>query len=420
MEPNYPELLEKLKAFHQEHLLTYWSELTVNQQHLLKNEIESMDLALIQRLHQELVMESIPAPINESGNSITPLNGKPWDAFSIAEKAAMANTGMRAIRDGKVAAFLVAGGQGTRLGHNGPKGTLNIGLPSGKSLFELQAERLLKLGQKAGRSIPWYIMTSADNHQATTQFFEANNLFKIKQENLFFFQQDQLPVVDQNGKIILDEKHHTSQGPNGNGGCFLGLQKSGALADMKKRGIEWVFIYSVDNALVQICDPHFVGFTIASGKEAASKSVTKTSPEERVGVFCLRDGYPSVIEYSELDEEMRQARDGKGDLLFGSGNIAVHLFHLDFLEREAVAALPYHAAHKRIPYIAEGGPRIQPTAPNAWKFELFMFDLFPRSKSMAVMAVNRSDEFAPVKNRDGVDSPESARKLVLEFENRTK
>jgi UDP-N-acetylglucosamine/UDP-N-acetylgalactosamine diphosphorylase len=420
MDSGYENLLSRLKPHGQEHLLRFWHELNDSQRESLTAEIEALDLELIGKLFRE----AVPAPgtqnvredlLAESAAAIAPLRGRAWNDFSIGERATMANSGMRAVRDGKVAAFLVAGGQGTRLGHAGPKGTFNIGLPSGKSLFQLQAERLLKLGQIAGRPLPWYIMTSADNHAATTGFFTDHKHFGLNPSDVFFFQQDQLPVVDALGQILLDSKSAISQGPNGNGGCFLGLSRSGALADMKRRGIEWVFIYSVDNALVKMCDPHFVGYAIASGLPAASKAVAKAGPEERVGVFCKREGRPSVIEYSELSPEMRHARDADGRLTYGAGNIAVHLFSRAFLEREAATPLPYHAAHKRIPYVGPNGSRQEPSAPNAWKFELFMFDLFPRAENMAVLEVVREEEFAPVKNRDGVDSPQTARELVLNY-----
>ena len=205
-----------------------------------------------------------------------------------------------------------------------------------------------------------------------------------------------------------------SLGPNGNGGCFPALKQSGALDDMRRRGVEWVFTYSVDNALVKVCDPVFLAFAAQSGLPAASKAVAKASPEERVGVFCLRDGKPSVIEYSEMTPEMCAARDDSG-LLYGSANIAVHLFHVDFLEANAATSLPYHAAHKKIPHVDTTGTFVTPEKPNAYKFELFMFDLFPRAPGMAVLEVERASEFAPVKNRDGQDSPASARAMITEL-----
>ncbi len=408
MDSRYEDLLNHVKPFGQEHLLRFWHDLDEEQRDILAQEIKSTDFPLIARLFREG-----QTPEEGAAAEPSPLRGKAWNSFGIFERAAMANSGMRALRDGKVAAFLVAGGQGTRLGHEGPKGTFDIGLPSHKSLFQLQAERIGKLGRIAGKAIPWYVMTSLDNHAATEEFFRRNAFFGLKESDIFLFQQGQLPVVDSLGQILLEEKHRLSQGPNGNGGCFLGLESSGALDDMKKRGVEWVFVYSVDNALVKVCDPHFVGFAMASSQPAASKAVAKAGPEERVGVFCLRNGRPSVIEYSELSEQQRQARNTEGQLLFGSGNIAVHLFRRDFLAQESIAPLPYHVAHKRIPFLDAAGLKQNPPTPNAYKFELFMFDMFPRATGMAVLEVVREEEFAPVKNREGADSPETARALVL-------
>jgi len=225
---------------------------------------------------------------------------------------------MKALREGKAAAFLVAGGQGTRLGHEGPKGTFDIGLPSGKSLFQLQAERLLKLSKDCGKTVPWYIMTSRDNHAATTAFFEVNHFFGLNRNDVMFFSQAELPVLDSNGKVLLAEKGRVSLGPNGNGGCFPALKSSGALEDMKRRGVEWVFTYSVDNALVKVCDPAFIGFTLASNLPAASKAVAKSGPSERVGVFCLRNDGPSVIEYSEMTPEMCAEKNAQGRLVYGA------------------------------------------------------------------------------------------------------
>ncbi|MEO7424092.1 MAG: UDPGP type 1 family protein [Fibrobacteria bacterium] len=396
----------------QEHLFQFYADLDPAGQDALVAQILSVDFAQLAALHRDLVQ----APASSaSPERIEPLQAKPWEDFSLSERASLANMGMRALREGKVAAFLVAGGQGTRLGHNGPKGIFDIGLPSRKSLFQLQAERILRLSRQAGKSIPWYIMTSEENHEETTGFFRQRRFFGLSERDVFFFKQGEMPVVDADGKVLLASKGRLSMGPNGNGGCFLALAASGALEDMKKRGIEHVFFYSVDNALVRVCDPRFVGFAIHMGMPAASKAVIKAQPEEKVGVLCLRNGKPSVIEYSEMTEEMIYSKTAEGRFLYDSANIAMHLFTRAFLESHAGASLPFHLAHKKIAYVAPSGETVTPTAPNACKFELFMFDLFPMAGSMAGLLVSREEEFAPVKNRDGVDSPASARNLLLEL-----
>jgi UDP-N-acetylglucosamine/UDP-N-acetylgalactosamine diphosphorylase len=396
----------------QDHLLRFYDSLTASEQDGLVAQILSVDFDQIRVLHRDLVKSQAGAA---APARIEPLRARSWEDFGIAERAAMANQGMRALREGKVAAFLVAGGQGTRLGHNGPKGVFDIGLPSRKSLFQLQAERIMRLSRQAGKAIPWYIMTSEENHADTTGFFKERRFFGLPERDIFFFKQGEMPVVDANGKILLASKGRLSMGPNGNGGCFLALAQSGALADMKRRGIEHVFFYSVDNALVRVCDPQFVGFAMQEGLPAASKAVVKVQPEEKVGVLCLRDGKPSVLEYSEMTEEMIYAKGDDGRYRYDSANIAIHLFTRAFLEAHAGASLPFHVAHKKIAHVGPAGETVNPAAPNAYKFELFMFDLFPMAGAMAGLLVRRKEEFAPVKNKDGVDSPASARALLLDL-----
>lgn len=406
--------LEKAKLltekYGQQHLLKFYSELTVEEQNSLLDQILSMDFELVSFLYNNVVKESGEIDKFKNIEPMKSCNHKNMTKEQISEYT---NIGLNLIKEGKVAALLVAGGQGTRLGHKGPKGTFSIGLPSDKSLFQLQGERLMNLSQKCDKYIPWYIMTSEDNHEDTVSFFENNNYFGYPLEDVFFFKQGQLPVVDDKGKIILKEKSCISVGANGNGGCFLALKESGALENMKKRGVQWLFMYGVDNALVKAADPTFFGFTIKSGLEASSKVVKKNSPEEKVGVLCYKDGGPSIVEYSELPEELRYAVDEKKELLYSNANIVNHIFSVDFLDRCSKVGLPYHAAHKKISFVNDEGNIINPEMPNAYKFELFMFDIFPYLDDMALLRVNREEEFAPVKNRIGSDSPETARKLLL-------
>ncbi|HLP43243.1 MAG TPA: UDPGP type 1 family protein, partial [Fibrobacteria bacterium] len=394
---------ELAARYGQEHLLRFHEELSSTEQDALVDQVLAVDYQAVESLYRDLVADrdaaagrDAAAMDKEPEKPVEPLKARAWDDFPISERAAMANQGMRALREGKVAAFLVAGGQGTRLGHDGPKGIFDIGLPSRKSLFQLQAERILRLSRQAGKAIPWYIMTSEENHAETTGFFKERRYFGLPERDIFFFKQGQLPVVDDQGKILLASKGRISQGPNGNGGCFLALSRSGALEDMKRRGVEYVFFYSVDNALVKVCDPHFTGFAMAAGLPAASKAVVKAGPDEKVGVLCQRGGRPTVVEYSEMTPDMLTAREASGRLRFESANIAIHLFTRSFLEQHAGAALPYHVAHKKIAHVDAAGNPVTPTSPNAWKFELFMFDLFPLAEGMAGLLVRREEEFAPV------------------------
>jgi UDP-N-acetylglucosamine/UDP-N-acetylgalactosamine diphosphorylase len=411
MKPNLDQARALTGQYGQSHLLRFYDRLSPAAQTDLLEQIGAIDFELMESLYHNVVLH--PPKLLDEANHITPLPAHNWSGFDAATQNLLWARGLSLASEGKVAAVLVAGGQGTRLGHPGPKGTYDIGLPSGKSLFQLQAERLLNLGRKAGKIIPWYIMTSADNHAATTEYFRSHRYFGYPDEDLYFFSQDQLPVLDESGKIILAERGKISLGPNGNGGCFLALAKSGALADMSRRGVEWVFLYGIDNVLVRICDPGLIGFAAANRLPAVNKTVAKVSPEENVGVLCYRNGRPAVIEYTELPAELAHQRDTAGNLLYGNGNIVTHLFRRDFLEEKAGSSLPYHVAHKKIATIDANGDPVPPAAPNAYKFELFMFDIFPLLSDMAALQVRREEEFAPVKNKEGADSPATARNLLF-------
>ncbi len=405
-------MLHSLRAYGQEHLLRFWPELNDAQRGELRRDIAAVDFEFLVRLRREAAATSVVS----RDEDIRPLPGRTWQALELGERAAAANAGMRCLREGKAAACVVAGGQGTRLGLDGPKGTLDIGLPSGKSLFQLQAERLLSLSRRSGRPIPWYVMTSRANHDDTVAFFTTQQFFGIARDLIFFFPQGELPIIDEQGKILLAEKHRLAMGPNGNGGCFTALQQSGALEDMRRRGVEWLFLYGVDNALIRVCDPHLLGFAAASDLPIASKAVAKASAQEPVGVFCLRDGRPAVLEYSEIPPELREARDAQGGLVFRSANIATHLFRTDFLAAQASRPLPFHLARKKISAVDAEGRVQKPDAPNACKFEMFLFDLFPRAPGMALLEVERNEEFAPVKNHSATsetDNPRTARALIL-------
>ncbi|HEX3047355.1 MAG TPA: UDPGP type 1 family protein [Bacillota bacterium] len=396
----------------QEHLLRFYPSLTSAQRANLLSQILALDFDLVARLYRELGQND---PTKSGNSKITPLPAQTWDDFPRDKQAGFIQTGLAAIRDGKVAAFLVAGGQGTRLGFAGPKGAFDLGLPSHKSLFQLQAERLTNLSRRGGRYIPWYIMTSPENHQETLAFFETHQYFGYPQSELCFFSQALLPILDHEGKIMLSAPDKITLGPNGNGGSFLALEKSGALADLKRRGIEWIFLYGVDNALVKVADPGFIGYTIHSGLSSSSKVVSKAHPEEKVGLLCHLNGRPAILEYSEMPSELAHQTTADGNLAFRNANIVSHLFRRDFLEASVpyFTQLPYHLAHKKMPTLDNTGNQVIPDAPNSYKFELFIFDLFPLLPDMAALLVDRAAEFAPVKNASGADSPATAREMVL-------
>lgn len=413
----FKQILSLLKESGQMQVLNFLPQLTQQQKSHLLTEISSLDLQLINRLCRTVLKD----PGNSQQNqAIQPAAAVDINSFSKVEKNRILKSGYHTLKNGQVAVFLVAGGQGTRLGFKGPKGTAGIGLPSGKSLFELQAQRLKALSNKIGRDIHWYIMTSPSNHQETVTFFQEHHFFGLPPSSLMFFSQESLPAVDSQGKIILAEPWKLSLSPNGNGGCFSALVKSGALEDMEKRGVKYVFFYGVDNALIKIADPFFVGWAAEEEAQVACKAVAKASPEEKVGVLVQKEGRPAVIEYSEIPPGLLHQKTDAGNLVFNTGNIGIHLFHLDFLKQHGAGSLPYHRAHKKIKTVDSSGQPVSPSKPNGYKFEQFMFDIFPQARTMSVLMVNRNQEFAPVKNAEGADSPQSAKDLLLALHEKTR
>lgn len=284
-----------------------------------------------------------------------------------------------------------------------------------KPLFTLLSETIVEAEKKYDAIIPWYIMTSKENNYNTTNFFERHDYFGMGKENIKFFMQNELPMVDVNGKILVDENGMVKLAADGHGGIFEAMRKEGIIEDMKKRGIEWIFIAGVDNVLAKMVDPILAGLSIEKNTLAAGKSVVKSNPKERVGVFCKKDNKPSVIEYTEITDEMAEQVDEKGELLYGESHILCNLFNIKAIEEIACNLLPYHSAFKKAKYIDEQGVIVVPEVPNAYKFEAFIFDAFERLDNMSIMRVKREEEFAPVKNATGVDSPETATQLYLNY-----
>lgn len=304
---------------------------------------------------------------------------------------------------------------GTRLGHNGPKGTYDFGLESHKSIFEVLCDNLKEAYQKYQVYVPWYIMTSKQNCEDTMAFFKQKEYFGYPKECIFFFKQGELPVLSKQGKILIKEDGNLNEAADGHGGIFVSMRKNGVLEDMKQRGIKWVFIGPVDNVLVKMVDAMFIGICEEKKVLAGGKSIIKAYPEEKVGVFCKKKGKPTVIEYSEISKEMAEMTDDKGNLVYGESHINCNLFHMDAIEEISKDKLPYHVAYKKIEYLQEDGQVVKPKEPNAYKFEAFIFDAFEQLEDMAIFRVKREEEFAPIKNAEGKDSPETARKLYKEF-----
>ena len=410
MGENLESIKKTLKKYSQEHLLNEYEKLDeVNQKRLL-DQIEHIDFELINNLYNNTKKE-----VNVGENKISPIEYLDKDRLNGYYKGYQ-ETGEKAIRAGKLAAVTMAGGQGTRLGHKGPKGTFDIGLESHKSLFELLSDSLKEQGKKYDVMIPWFIMTSEENNDETIAFFAKNRNFGYeKDKNLFFFKQGELPMVDTEGKILIGENGLIKEAADGHGGIYEALVKNGMTKKMRELGVEWIFIGGVDNCLVKMVDPILMGIAIQKHVTAAGKSVVKANPQEKVGVFCKRNGRPSVVEYTEIPKEMAEATDSRGELIYGESHILCNLFNINAVERMGTKPLPYHVAYKKATYIDKNGNKVVPDGPNAYKFEAFLFDAFGELDDMAVLRVKREEEFAPVKNAAGVDSPETARELYRKF-----
>ena len=403
-----------LKKYGQEHLLNGYEKLDAKKKEILLQQILEIDYDLMNFLYLNANKE-----VDHNVDEITPIEYldkyKLYDDYKHYD-----NIGKKAIKEGRLAAVTMAGGQGTRLGHDGPKGTFDIGLDSHKSLFELLCDGLKEQGRKYDITIPWFIMTSRENHDETVEFFEKHKYFGYqKDKNIFFFKQGELPMMDTEGKILIGEDGLVKQAADGHGGIYEALVKNGMVDKMKELGIQWVFIGGVDNCLVKMVDPVLMGVAIDKKVTVACKSVVKANPHEKVGVFCRRNGRPNVIEYSEITNEMAEATDEDGELLYGESHILCNLFNVEAIERMGINPLPYHKAYKKAKYIDKEGNLIEPTSPNAYKFEAFLFDAFGEVDDMAILRVKREEEFAPVKNSDdvGVDCPRTARNLYKKFYN---
>ena len=410
MDENLDAIRKELKKYSQEHLLTEYERLDETKQKQLLDQIKGIDFGLINSLYNNTRKE-----FNEKDSQITPIEYLDKNKLNGYYKS-FQETGESAIRAGKLAAVTMAGGQGTRLGHKGPKGTFDIGLESHKSLFELLSDSLKEQGKKYDVIIPWFIMTSEENNDDTVDFFAKNRFFGYeKDKNIFFFKQGELPMVDTEGKILIGENGLIKEAADGHGGIYEALVKNGMTKKMRELGVEWLFIGGVDNCLVKMVDPLLMGIAIQKKVTAAGKSVVKANPQEKVGVFCKKNGKPSVVEYTEIPKEMAEATDDRGELIYGESHILCNLFNIDAVERMGSKPLPYHSAFKKATYIDKDGNKVIPDGPNAYKFEAFLFDAFGELDDLAILRVNREEEFAPVKNAAGVDSPETARELYKKF-----
>lgn len=393
---------EKLAARDQLQVLRCYDALTEQQRIQLLEQIAALDLSLLEHIGQSA---------DAARGHIAPLGALTLPEIA-AQKQQFTEQGLEALKQGKVGAVLLAGGQGTRLGLDGPKGTLNVGVSRKLYLFECLVQNLLAVVRQCGAWVPLYVMTSEKNHAETTAFFEAHGYFGYAADQVHFFKQEMAPAVDFNGKLLLEDACTVCTSPNGNGGWFSSMARAGLLEHLHDGGVEWLNVFAVDNVLQQIADPCFIGATLASGCASGAKVVAKANADERVGVLCLEDGRPSIVEYYEMTEEMRTMREADGRLSYNYGVILNYLFRVDRLEEIVGHTLPVHVVEKKIPYMDENGVSVNPDKANGYKFETLVLDMVHMQESCLSFEVERSREFAPIKNATGVDSLESARVLL--------
>jgi len=397
---NFEEIKNKLSKYDQMQLLKFYEELSADEKEGLLKEIENIDFDVI---NQE--------GIESKKGTITPIEALTLDAIE-ARKKEYLEVGIDAIRKCKVACVLLAGGQGTRLGIDGPKGALNVGFTKEIYVFQCLINNLMDVKNQVGEWVPLFIMTSDKNDEATRTFLADHDYFGYNKDFVFFFVQEMAPSTDFEGKVYLEEKNHISLSPNGNGGWFSSIIKAGYLEKIKAMGVEWINIFGVDNVLQRMADPVFVGATLVANTPIGAKVIRKAAPDEKVGVMCYKDNRPSIVEYYDLTEEMMYQKNEKGELAYNFGVILNYLFNLEALEKIAEQKLPLHVVDKKIPHIDENGEHIKPEAPNGHKYENLVLDMIEMMDGCLVFEVERAKEFAPIKNMHGVDSLDSAREMM--------
>ncbi|MFB0524083.1 MAG: UTP--glucose-1-phosphate uridylyltransferase [Phycisphaerae bacterium] len=404
-----------LKKHHQDHLLAFWAELNTAQKRNLLAQIEELDFAKIDYWVANFVKKSISAKIAGDFAPARSYSPHPANAVQKRKYDKAIELGKQLIRESKVAGLVVAGGQGTRLGFDGPKGNFPISSVKNKTLFQIFAETIAAVSRKYQAVCPWYIMTSPLNYAETLEIFRSNSYYGLNEKDVFIFEQGTLPNFSFDGKILLADKAHIACSPDGHGGTLKALYQSGALEDMKKRGVEFISYWQVDNPLVNIFDPLFIGLHALDGAEMSSKALIKSGPYEKVGNFCLVDGKITVIEYSDLPDELAEKRNPDGSLVFRLGSIAIHIINRRFVERLNAEgfSLPLHRAVKKIPHINQQGKPVEPAEPNGIKLETFIFDALPFASNSIILETIRELEFAPTKNATGIDSVETARQMMV-------
>lgn len=422
---------QQLIEYNQEHLLQFWDRLNEDEKRELCHDLSEINIPDVLFCFKR-ALDSHNEDQEKLDDRMKPIPSHLYGAVSRTSPDLLKNyenEGLQQISEGRVGVLLMAGGQGTRLGSTLPKGMYDVGLPSHKSLYQIQAERIRKLVQLAHEvtrkecGIPWFIMTSEQTMEPTIKYFCDNNYFGLNKDDIIFFEQGQLPCFTFDGKIILDKPHRIAKSPDGNGGLYRALREKNILNEIECRGVKYLHVHSVDNILIRVADPVFVGYCVQKGADCAAKVVEKAFPTEALGVVCNVDGKYQVVEYSEITLKTAEMRNEDGRLTFCAGNICNHFFTTEFLRKVANGyenKLKLHVAKKKIPYIDTDGQRCEPDKPNGFKMEKFVFDVFQFADNLVVWEVNREDEFSALKNSDsaGKDCPSTACKDIFALHER--
>lgn len=403
--------LNKLKSYKQEHLIDLLNNFSEEEKQKVYNQIIELDFEKIDKLYNELTKKEKVG--TENIEEIVALNK---DKLPEEELEKYNKLGEKIIKNNGYALVTMSGGQGTRLGYDKPKGEFIVNIdPEPKFLFELLADKLSETNNKYNVIVPWYIMTSCENDEEIKHFFKEHNNFNYPEEYIKFFKQENLPLITEDKKLIIGKDKLIKEAADGNGGIFYSMHKHNILEDMKQRGVKWIFISSIDNILLKIADTTLIGLAEDRGVEIATKSLVRNSPDEKVGAICKSNGKIRVIEYSEMSDEMKNKRNEYGELTFGESHIMCNLFSLNALNTLAEKKLPYHIAHKKSDYLDNNGVVVKADKPNVYKFETFIFDSWTYFNDIAILRGKREEDFAPIKNKEGVDSPETAIKLYNRF-----
>jgi UDP-N-acetylglucosamine/UDP-N-acetylgalactosamine diphosphorylase len=410
---DFEKTLGRFRDYGQDRVFRFWDRLDERQRQNLLDQAAAVDLAALERAHEMASGCTSGRPPKLEAVPVVRLPAHGGDAVAVDRAF---ERGSQALAEGRVAALVVAGGQATRLGFDGPKGAYPVGPVSERTLFEQQAQKIRGLRRRYGRPLPWYIMTSPATDVATRSLFADNDAYGLPSDDVFFFRQGMVQSLDFDGRMMLERPDRIFENPNGHGGSLSALLSSGALDDMERRGVDTVFYYQVDNPLIRIADPAYLGFHFEAEAEMSCKVVSKCDPMEKVGVVARVDGKVGVVEYTEIDDEHRFATDENGELVFWAGSVAIHLFSTAFIRRVAESAddlLPYHASAKPIPVIDDDGRLVQPTEPNGHKLERFVFDALGAARSVCLVEGDRALDYSPIKNAEGADSATTARRDLI-------